>query len=28
LGEIDWHQIDSSGSREETDAQALKVLDI
>jgi len=26
LGEIDWHQIDSSGSREETDAQAYTIL--
>ena len=28
LGDIAWHKIDSSGSREETDAQALKILDI
>jgi len=27
LGEIDWHPIDSSGTREDTDAQALKILD-
>ena len=26
LGDIDWHQIDSSGSRQETDSQALKIL--
>jgi len=28
LGDIAWRQIDSSGSREETDAQALKILDL
>ncbi len=26
LGEMGWHKIDSSGTREETDAQALKIL--
>ena len=28
LGEVGWHKIDSSGTREETDAQALKYLDL
>lgn len=28
LGHIDWHQIDSSGTRRETDEQALKILDL
>jgi len=26
LGEMTWHQIDSSRSREETDNQTLKIL--
>ncbi|MBF0250494.1 MAG: AAA family ATPase [Alphaproteobacteria bacterium] len=26
LGDIDWHRIDSSGSREDTDVQALSIL--
>ncbi|HEY9079750.1 AAA family ATPase [Magnetovibrio sp.] len=28
LGDITWHQVDSSGSREETDAQALQILNL
>jgi len=28
LGEIDWYEISASGTREETDAQAAKILDL
>ena len=28
LGEVGWHKIDSSGTREETDAQVLKYLNL